>query len=122
MNYSLSATNQGGPGVTTDSIIVTDPIPANTALWVGDLGSPWGPIGYNENLPPSGLTFDPATDLAFSMDGGATYPLTVADLVPDVTGCDPRVTHLRVNPKGNIAGISGAGIPGFTLLFRVQVQ
>ena len=47
--------------------------------------------------------------------------LTVADLVPDATGCDSRVTHLRVNPKGNIAGVSGAGGSGGLLVANPTV-
>jgi hypothetical protein len=89
---------------------------------VTDLGTPSGPVAFAENFPPSGLTFDPANDLEFSTDGGGSFPLTVTDLVPDGTGADPRVTHVRVNPKGSFAGVGGAGTPGFTLNFRVQVR
>lgn len=122
MTYTVTAANHGGPGVTPNSVIITNPIPPNTSLVVADLGSPSGPVAFAENSPPSGLTFDPATDLSFSTDGGGTFPLTVADLVPDGTGADPRVTHVRVNPQGSFAGVGGAGTPGFTLLFRVNVQ
>ena len=92
-------------------------------LWiVNDLGVPWGPVAFSQNAPSSNLTYDPGADLTFSTDGGATFPLTVADLVPDATGCDPRITHLRINPTGDFAGATGAGVPGFTLQFRVQVR
>ena len=122
MTYRVIATNHGGPDVFTNSVVITNPIPANTALWVGDLGLPWGPVAFSENVPPSGLTLDPANDVTFSMDGGTNFNLTVADLVPDATGCDPRITHLRVNPKGDFAGANGFGVPGFTVLFRAQVR
>ena len=122
MTYSVTATNHGGSGITADSVILTDRIPANTAYYVGDLGLPWGPVAFIDNPPASGLTFDPAGDLTFSMDSGLNYNLTIADLIADATGCDPRITHVRVNPKGMFNGASGPNIPGFTLQFRVRVQ
>jgi uncharacterized repeat protein (TIGR01451 family) len=122
ITYTVRASNNGGPGATTDSIVITDPVPPNTSFWAGDLGSPWGPVAFSDNFPPSGLTFDPASDLRFSIDGGATFGLTTSDLIPNANGCDPRVTHLQVNPKGNFAGVGGAGAPGFTLQFRIQVN
>jgi uncharacterized repeat protein (TIGR01451 family) len=122
MSYAVTASNHGGPGVTTDSIVITDPVPPDTAFWTGNLGMPWGPVAFSQNVPPSGLTFDPASDVTFSMDGGTSFPLTIADLIPDATGCDPRITHLRINPKGNIAGSNGSGDPGFTMQFRVLVK
>jgi uncharacterized repeat protein (TIGR01451 family) len=122
MTYRVTATNHGGPDVFTNSVVITNPIPANTALWVGDLGLPWGPVAFSENVPPSSLTMDPANNVTFSMDGGTSFNLTVADLIPDGTGCDPRITHLRVNPQGDFAGANGLGVPGFTVLFRAQVR
>jgi uncharacterized repeat protein (TIGR01451 family) len=122
MTYTVTASNHGGPGVTTDSVVITDLVPPNTVFCIGDLGLPWGPVSYSENTQPSGLTFDPANDLTFSMDGGANFNLTTADLIPDAYGCDPRITHLRINPKGNFSGAGGTGIPGFTLQFRIQVN
>ena len=122
MTYNVAASNHGGPGVTTDSIVITNPVPADTAFWTGDLALPSGPVAFSENAPPSGLTFDPANDVTFSMDGGSSFPLVIADLIPNAAGCDPRITHLRINPKGVFAGANGSGNPGFTLLFRVKVQ
>ncbi|RKX30216.1 MAG: hypothetical protein DRP71_15395 [Verrucomicrobia bacterium] len=122
MTYTVAASNHGGPGLISDTIVITDPIPPNTAFCLDDLGQPWGPVAFMENMPPSGLSLDPANDVTFSMDGGNNFNLTIADLVPDATGCDPRITHLRVHPKGTIAGVNGAGVPGFTILFRAQVR
>ena len=122
MTYTVTATNHGGSGITADSVILTDRIPDNTVYYVGDLGLPWGPVAFIDNPPPSGLTFDPASDLEFSMDSGLNYNLTIADLIADANGCDPRITNFRVNPKGMFNGTSGPDIPGFTLQFRVRVQ
>jgi hypothetical protein len=58
-------------------------------------------------------------DVAFSNDNGVTYAYTP---VPDATGYDAAVTHIRVIPKGTFAVSSAAGNPSFTLSFRIKVK
>jgi uncharacterized repeat protein (TIGR01451 family) len=122
MTYTVTAGNHGGSGTDSDSVVVVDRVPANTTFYVGDLGQPWGPVAFSDGPPLSGLSFNPATDLAFSMDGGNNFNLTAADLISDANGCDPRITHIRVNPKGVFNGVSSGNAPEFTLQFRVRVQ
>ena len=120
--YTISAQNQGESGADADSVFVIDPIPPNTVFCIGDLGEPWGPVAFIDTAPLSGLTFNPVSDLAFSMDGGSHFDLTAADLIDDGYGCDSRITHIQVNPKGVFNGTSGGPVPAFTLKFRVRVQ
>ena len=122
MMYAITAGNHGDSGTDADSVVVTDPIPPNTAFYIGDLGLPAGPVAFIDNAPLSGLTFNPASDLAFSTDGGGSFPLNTTDLTDDGYGCDSRITHIRINPKGSFNGTGGATAPEFTLLFRVRVQ
>ena len=130
MLYTVTATNQG-PGVTdTDSLVISDPIPANTALFVGDIDGPGpasGPVLFTDGTAPddSGLTYtfiaidDPSDDVAFSNNGGSTY---VYEPLPDADGFDANVTHLRVTPKGIFKGASGGDTPRFEIRFRVRVD
>ena len=123
MTYTITVSNQGGGSPDPDSVRVTDPIPANTLFFVGDLGNPWGPVAYIDNAPLSGLApLDPASDLSFSDDGGISFNLTTADLVPDANGCDSRITHVRINPKGVFNPFKDGENPKFTLQFRVWVR
>lgn len=123
--YTITARNMGGTGTDNDSVFVTDPIPANTALYVGSSGMPGGPVAFSQGAEPSGLIYtyldiqNPGDDVAFSNNNGADFtyqPLICADCA------DPAVTHVRVNPKGIFNPVNVTAIPEFTLQLRVRVQ
>jgi uncharacterized repeat protein (TIGR01451 family) len=123
--YTITVANSGLGRVDDGSLSMVDSIPANTALFVGNLGgSPAGPVTFTD--AGSNLTFtftalgSAVDDLDFSNDGGATWSYTP---VPDGTGFDAAVTHLRIRPRGRMAGWSGAGVfPGFSLGFKVRLN
>ena len=124
--YTIRITNQGAGTVTNNSVSIVDPIPANTELFVNDLGvAGSGPIVFVDGSPLSGLTWtytslaSATDDVEFSNDGGATYVYTP---VPNAQGYDPAVTHIRLKPKGTMAGNTLAGSPNFDLRFRVRVK
>ena len=124
--YTIRITNQGAGTVTNNSISIVDPIPANSELFVNDLGAAGsGPIVFVDGSPSSGLTWNftslasTTDDVEFSNNGGATYAYTP---VPNAQGYDPAVTHIRLKPKGTMAGNTGAGSPNFDLRFRVRVK
>jgi hypothetical protein len=99
---------------------ITDPIPANTALFVNDIGgTPAGPVSFTQGTPSSTLTYAPPADVSFSSDNGATWTYVP---VAGTDGCDPLVTHLRLNPKGTFVGNPTPPSPSFNLNFRVCVK
>jgi len=111
--YTITALNSGGPA-DADSIFIIDPIPANTLLGNNGL------TGFSPGT--STLTYNAATDLTYSNDGGTTWLAPAA--IPatfDANGCDttaPPITHIRINPKGTFVG----GGTSFNLTFRVCIQ
>jgi uncharacterized repeat protein (TIGR01451 family) len=124
--YTLQVTNQGSGAVDSDTVVVVDPIPANTEMYVDDLdGSGSGPVVFVDGTTPSGLTYTFTSlssltdDLDFSDDGGSTYTYIPA---PDGAGYDSSVSTIRINPKGvfNAAGVSSN--PIFEIRFRVRVK
>jgi len=126
MLYVIQVTNQGGGATDTDTVVIADPIPANTQMYVDDLGGAGsGPIVFVDGATPSGLSYtfiglsSPADDMDFSDDGGSTYTYTPT---PDVDGYDSAVSNIRVNPKGLFNGVSGGNNPSFELRFRVRVD
>ncbi|MFZ1987384.1 MAG: hypothetical protein WAU91_23445 [Desulfatitalea sp.] len=126
MQYTITATNQGGGTVDADTVVVVDPVPANTALFVGDLGAPGsGPVAFSNGAIPSGLTYtfgglgNGADDIAFSNNGSGSWSYTP---VADANGVDSAVTHVRIAPKGMFNGTSAGSIPAFTLGLRVRVR
>src|SRR6478736_3671510 len=110
--------NTGLGTLDSNSVVVSDPIPPNTALFVGNLGgSPAGPVSFIDSASTLTMAYTSLSsttdDVDFSSDGGASWGYVP---VPDAAGYDAAVTNLRVRPRGRMAAWSGAGAyPGFSL-------
>lgn len=121
----IVATNTGPGATDADGLQVTDPVPANTALFVGDLGGGGGPVLFADGPVPGGLTVNYgglgslADDIEFSSDGGVTWNYVP---VPDVQGFDPLVTHVRLRPRGAFAASDGVNHPSFSISFRTRIR
>ncbi len=125
VEYLVSISNSGG-AADPDSVRISDPVPANTDLRVADIaGAGSGPVGFSDGVTTSDLSYtftslaSATDDVEFSNDGGTTWTYTPA---PNADGCDPAVTHLRVNPKGTFAADTGTPDPSFSLRFNVCVE
>jgi uncharacterized repeat protein (TIGR01451 family) len=121
--YTLRVTNSGAGTVDNNTVVITDPIPANTDLFVGDLGvAGSGPIVFVQGSPTSGLTWtftslaSTTDDVEFSSDNGATW--TYVPTPP----YDAAVNRIRLKPKGTMAGATGGVNPYFELRFQVRVK
>jgi hypothetical protein len=120
--YTLMATNSGAGKVDDTSLVIVDPVPANTELFTGNLGG-GSPFLFADGALPSGLAcsfvalgdFTDCVD--FSVDG-ANWAY-----VPNGS-FDPAVTHIRFKPASSMVGdgAPGAPSPSFDLRFRVRVK
>ncbi|MEE9444025.1 MAG: hypothetical protein V3V19_00030 [Cocleimonas sp.] len=126
VEYNITATNSGAGVADNNSIVITDAIPANTALYVNDIsGAGTGPVRFVDGSPPSGLTYTfssltSATDnVSFSNNGGTSYNYSPT---PDANGVDSSVTHIKMATQGAFLGDSGSGAPSFKFKFRVKIQ
>jgi hypothetical protein len=124
--YSLNVSNGSSGYPDSNSVVVVQSVPAQSSLYVGDLGAAGsGPLAFVQGLPSSGLAYSysglasTSDSLAFSDNGGASFGYTP---VPDPAGFDPAVTHIRVIPTGLFAGASGSGSPSFTISYRIKVK
>jgi uncharacterized repeat protein (TIGR01451 family) len=119
VRYTLIVTNFDSRSFNNDSIILSDPIPANTELVVADPA-----ITVSNNTAVTGLTLtyvaiDDATDeVEFSTDG-ADFSYQPSDTG---TGTDSSVTHIRFVPTGSMNGSSGGTDPSFTVTFMVRIK
>jgi uncharacterized repeat protein (TIGR01451 family) len=127
VSYTIQVTNSGAGTAQNNTTVIDDPIPANTRLFVGDLGGAGsGPISFVNGTPSSGLTYtftslsNGTDDVSFSNTGCS--PFTNYTPVPDVNGFDAAVTCIRINPKGVFAAASGGSNPNFQAIFRVRVN
>jgi uncharacterized repeat protein (TIGR01451 family) len=130
MLYTIAATNQGVGSIDADSVVITDPIPANTVLFVGDIDGPGpatGPVLFTDGTSPdeSGLSYtfislgSMADDVAFSNNGGSSYGYVP---MPDADGFDANVTHMQITLKGIFNGTSGGNSPRFEIRLKVGVE
>lgn len=126
MNYTVTVTNTNAGTADAATTTVTDAVPANMRLYVGDVGGVGsGPVAFTNGATTSGLSYSysslaSTTDgIAFSNNGGATWTYTP---VPDANGYDSNVTHFRISPTGTLNGASGGNNPSFQLQLRMQVK
>ena len=126
MRYLVSATNGGAGTVDTDSLFISDSIPANANLRVTDYdGSNPGPVAFVDGATASDLSYSftnlgsSTDDVEFSDDNRATWTYTSID---SGDGTDSAVTDIRINPTGSMARSLGAGDPSFQILFKIVVQ
>ena len=115
--YIISATTPSSYSVTTNTIIVADPTPANLELVVADIGGAGsGPTAFTAGT--TGLTYSftslssAADNIEFSNDNGASWTYTP---VANANGADPAVTNVRMRPQGTMAAST-------TLAFRLRYR
>ncbi|MBI5971264.1 MAG: DUF11 domain-containing protein [Deltaproteobacteria bacterium] len=121
MLYTITVTNSGSGTVDGGTMVITDPIPANTSICVSILCSN-PPVTWSCSAAPvCGLSYGYATDVTYSSAVGGGAPFTYTP-VPDVAGYDALVTGVRINPTGTFAGASSAPYPNFSFYFKVKVK
>jgi uncharacterized repeat protein (TIGR01451 family) len=119
VRYAVTVTNSGTGLVDGSSLVLTDPVPANTSLFVSTAGGP--PVEFIDGTPASGLGFSYPANESFSNQPGGGPPYTYVP-VPDANGVDANVTGLRVAPTGSMAASGPGGSPSFQVRFRVRVR
>jgi uncharacterized repeat protein (TIGR01451 family) len=119
VRYTIEITNSGAGSVDASGLVITDTVPAGTALFVSGGGGP--PIEFLDGTPASGLAYAYASSVTFSNQPGGVAPFVYVP-APDAHGVDNAVTALRIAPSGSLLPASGGGNPSFRLRFRVRVR
>ena len=119
VRYTIAVTNSGPGAVDASSLVITDPVPANSALYVAAGGG--GPVEFIDGTPTSGLAFNVASDVSYSSQPGGGAPFNYTP-VPDGQGFDTAVTGVRIAPTGTMNAAGGGGQPSFTIRLRVRVR
>jgi len=117
VRYDIVTSNSGPGTVDANTLVLTDPIPANTSLYVATTSG--DPVVFINGAPVSGLTWSYAANVTYS-NVGAAGPWTYVPS-PDADGFDAAVRALRVAPGGTMNAVGG-GNPAFTIQFRVRVN
>ena len=119
VQYTVAVVNQGIGPVDSDSLVITDPLPPDTALYVSTATG--DPISFTDGAIASGLAFNYASDVTFSNQpsGGAPYNYLPS---PDPQGFDPGITGYRVAPTGSMNAAGGGNTPSFNITLRVRIE
>lgn len=117
VRYDITLTNSGPGTVDAGTLVLTDPIPANSAMYVSTTSG--NPVVFINGATASGLTYNYATNVTYSSTGAAG-PWTYTP-VPDANGFDPAVRAVRIAPTG-VMNAAGSGNPSFTIQFRVRIN
>ncbi len=116
VEYSITVTNSGPGAVDSGTLIITDPIPASSAMYVSTSGGPPVVFMNGTGNAASGLTYNYATDVQYWDGVSWGYPPS-----PDANGFDPTIRAIRIQPGGTM-NAAGAGNPTFTITFRVRIN
>ncbi|MEM7688220.1 MAG: proprotein convertase P-domain-containing protein [Pseudomonadota bacterium] len=111
VEYVISVSNSGAGATDANSVVITDE--QSGELKLCRLNQSGGPIVFSDPGNTTGLTYDPATDLAFSEVGNAGFGYSAND---DGTGCDAGIDGFRLTPGGAMQGGSS-----FTLRVRYEL-
>jgi len=106
--YTIAVTNNGGSSADGNSIVISDPLPANTTFrntaFDGTTSLPVKLIG------PAGLSLS-AASLTYRQVGQTTF-----NYVP-ASGYDPLIAEVRITPNGELPANSN-----FSVQFRARVN
>jgi uncharacterized repeat protein (TIGR01451 family) len=118
VRYDVSVTNSGPGTVDSNTLVITDPIPVSSSMYVGTTSG--NPVVFVNGTTPSGLSFNYAANVSYSSVGVAG-PFTYVP-VPDATGFDAGVRAVRIAPTGVMNGASGGNDPSFTVQFQIRID
>ena len=119
VQYTVSVSNQGAGGVDAGTMVVTDVVPNDGALFVDTTAG--DPIAFSDGPVASGLSYTYASDVSFSNQVGGGPPYTYTP-VPDADGYDSAITGFRIGPSGPVNPASAGNTPSFSFLMTVRVQ
>jgi hypothetical protein len=125
IDYTTQVANQSVLPQLPDALFVTNPVPPQLILYVGDLAGPGsGPVVFAQGTRSSQLacTFGGIADgtdcLEFSNNNGATFNYQP---LPDADGYDAAVTRIRIRPLGLMAPAL-LQPSSFVLRYRMKVK
>ena len=109
--YSITVENTGSGPVDADTLVLIDAMPPEISFMAGS-------VTFTD--ANSGLTFDPALDVAFSK--AAAAPASFAACTDSPSGAyDPDITFICLAPKGTMS--EGTITPSsFKIEFRAAVK
>lgn len=114
LRFEITVSNSGTSALDDGTMFISDALPPQVAT-----GASASPILTQSN-PSSNLTFNSATDVAYSDSSFAPTNFAQCTYTP-TEAFDPNVRYICFNPKGSMAGASGSA-PGFTIAYSAKIE
>jgi hypothetical protein len=118
LRYTLLVTNSGAGAVDNDSLVISDPLPASTSLFVNDLGD-GSPVLFADGDADSGFAAPQPFTLSYFTDAACTAAGVPS---PDGAGFDGNIRCFRINMTGTMNGAVAPATTEFSLTFRVRLD
>ncbi|HEY4126464.1 MAG TPA: hypothetical protein VGN70_00245, partial [Gammaproteobacteria bacterium] len=118
VSYTIQVQNNGRGPVDSGSLVISDPVPTNTALSLP--AKP--PFTFTDGATSSGLSIVSGTDtgnITYSNNGGTSYVYTPACTRPCT---DSAITNFKITFNGSMNGKTGGTAPSFTITYNVVIQ
>ncbi|HEY1774411.1 MAG TPA: CshA/CshB family fibrillar adhesin-related protein [Gammaproteobacteria bacterium] len=117
--YTVTVLNSGRGPVDSGTLIISDPVPTDTALSLGNT-APSPPFTFSDPGNTTGLTVSANYgSIVFSNNGGTTYTYTPTCTRPCT---DSTITNFKITLNGTMNGKTGGTTPTFTITYSVVVQ
>ncbi|WP_337828002.1 proprotein convertase P-domain-containing protein [Pseudonocardia sp. TMWB2A] len=120
--YTITVSNHGAGSPDNDSVFLIDKVPYRLTYFHGDAdgnGPRIHPVLFSGTR--SGLSFDYNRDVRFSDGLSAPTGLSQCTYKP-VSGYDPRVRFICINPKGVQNPQNGGTASRFIITFRARIN
>ena len=130
LDYSLAITATSRVGIDQDTISVSDNVPSDTQLYIGDLDSNGCPVVFN-NTGPANLTFTCADDFFIALKSNApagtcSAPTNGFNLLSECTisgEWTDLIQTIKIEPDGELVGsIDSNNLSGFTIRYRIKID
>ena len=117
VTYTITVQNNGRGPVDSGALVISDPIPANTAMSL--TAKP--PFTFTNGSTSSGLSVTSGSDanITYSNNGGSSYTYTPSCTRPCT---DTAITNFKITFTGSMNGKTGATAPSFNITFNVVIQ
>jgi len=115
ITYTILVQNNGRGPVDSGTLVISDPIPANTAMSLP--AKP--PFTFTNGATSSGLSVTSGSDanITYTDHSNATYtPICTRPCT------DTNIGGFKITLAGSMNGKTGAGTPSFTITFNVVIQ
>lgn len=122
IRYTLTVENTGLGVPDGGSVVVTDELPADTTMFVGNLGGGGSPFIFTDGTgsDATSLSIDFAS-LGSASDGVIFLDASSSNITP-VIDFDGAVRSFAIRMTGTMNGTTGGGTPAFTIQYDVRLN